>query len=70
MEQGAGCTNSKVICAPVQVQCELFFLCDFYIYHKHVQPGELPPCATLPVATWDEKLEQNLRPVVWGKYVL
>ena len=34
-------------CLHMQVACEVFFQCEFAIYHKGVQPGELPPCAPL-----------------------
>lgn len=33
----------------LQVHCELFFQCGGYLYHKHIQSGELPPCKALPL---------------------
>ena len=49
----------------LQVQCELFFQCDLYIYHKHIQPGELPPCAVLPLGPEPPASESAFKPVVW-----
>lgn len=30
------------------VQCDLHFKCNYYVYHKYLQVGELPPCDPMP----------------------
>lgn len=42
-----------------QAQCELFFDCRFFVYHKWVQAGELPPCKSLSNLDFDALLASN-----------
>ena len=46
-----------------QVMCELFFQCHYFVYHKHLQPGELPPCKLLPLLT---AFPPRLTTATWG----
>ncbi|KAK9814458.1 hypothetical protein WJX72_006266 [[Myrmecia] bisecta] len=48
-----------------QVQCELFFQCDYWIYHKYAQPGELPPCRSLLDA--EDQSGSGVRPEVYAQ---
>ena len=54
-----------------QVQCELFFECQYHVTHKWIQPGELPPCPSLATGldldsqTLASTSKRNLSRPVW-----